>query len=217
MMQMKCVFTPAPGDPVMALQPLRVRESCLFSYMIGSADLWFSAVNERTLYLRNEADGRPVLRGEICDLGPGCYADLSQVLLEYALSCEGCQDNPNAAELVECTFERLGKILAKRLFQDSPDLPLLDQVCGAFEFVLRSMNRQPEIEQSAHRIRFDFSCCPLLETAEKTGFSRAFVAARRGFVALCTGLLAGLAPGWALVSPTLDHLEDSWSEIVLHY
>ena len=68
----------------------RVREAQLFTYAIASSELRYSAVHERTIFLRSDPD--PIVRGEICDSGSDCYANLSQVLLEYAMSCECCQD-----------------------------------------------------------------------------------------------------------------------------
>lgn len=201
----------------MLLRNLQVRESRLFSYTIASADLWYSAINERTLYLRNDPEIGPVLRGEICDLDPDCHADLSQVLLEYGLSCQGCQDRDRAGELVECTGERLGRILATRLFQDAPGLPVVEQVCGAFEFILQSMGFPAQMEQAPGSVRYDLACCPLLETAQETGLSLGLVTARRGFVALCTSMLKALAPGWTMVKPAAGQVDGPFAEIVLHY
>ncbi len=201
----------------MLLKNLRIRESRLFTYVIGSADLWFNAVNERTLYLRNDPDIGPVVRGEICDFGPDCHADLSQVLLEYALSCQGCQDQDKAGELVECTNERLGRILATKLYQDMPGLPVIDQVCGAFEFMLQSMGFQARMEQTADSIRYDLACCPLEETAQKTGLMHGIVTARRGFIAMCVSMLETLAPGWTMVRPAACQVGDPLVEIVLRY
>ena len=201
----------------MRLKDLRIRESSLFTYVIASVDMHFSAVNERTLFLRNDPDIGPVVRGEICDLGPDCHADLGQVLLEYALSCEGCQDHDKASDLIECTGERLGRILATKLYQDAPDLPVTDQVCGAFEFILHSMGFQVQVEKINHSIRYDLDCCPLVETAERTGFMRGIVTARRGFITICASMLNVLAPEWTLVHPNHDQAEDPLVEIVLHY
>ncbi len=201
----------------MLLKNLHVRESRLFTYTIASSDKWFSAVNERTLYLRNDPDFGPVMRGEICELGPDCHADLGQVLLEYALSCEGCQDPNKADELVECVGERLGRILATKLYQDSPDLSVMDQVCGAFEFVLQSMNLPAQSEKTANYIRYDLVCCPLVETARKTGLMRGIVPARRGFIAILVSMLNSLAPQWTMVHPLASQAHAPLTEIILHY
>jgi hypothetical protein len=206
-----------PGEIVMHRKDIRVRESSLFTYEIASGDMRFITLNERTLFLRNDPDNGPVMRGEICDLGPDCYADLSQVLLEYAVSCEGCRDHERAGELVACTGERLGRILARRLFQDAPELPVIDQVCGAFDFILHSMGADHRMEQGAGNVRYELVGCPLLDTAERTGFVRGLVAARQGFIALCDSMLNTLAPEWTMVRPTASQAGAPLAEIVLHY
>lgn len=203
----------------MILKNLRVRESSLFTYVIGSADVWFSGVNERTLYLRNDPDLGPVVRGEICDLGPDCHANLGQVLLEYALSCEGCQVQDKSSELLVCLGERLGTIFAKKLYQDQDlvNLPILERVCGAFDFILQSMDLEFRMVQTADGIRYDLNCCPLVETAQQTGLLQGLVTARRGFIAICESMLALLAPEWEMIRPKASQANEPLREIVLHY
>lgn len=199
----------------MFLQDLRIREARLFTYVIASADLWYNAVNERTLYLRNDPVQGPVLRGEICEIGPDCHADLGQVLLEYALSCETCQDQDQAVEHLACMGERLGKILATRLYQDAPDLTVEEQVHGAFDFVIRSMGFQAQMAHTDTTARYDLACCPLVDTAHRTGLMQGIVTARRGFIALCESMLAALAPDWQMVRPVASQAGEPLVEIVL--
>ena len=199
----------------MLLKDLQIRECRLFTYVIGSADVWFSAVNERTLYLRNDPTLGPVIRGEICDFSPECHVGLGQVLLEYALSCEGCQEQDNAGELVACVGERLGRILATRLFQDAPDLPEIDRITGAFTFLLQSLEAQAHMEVTASGIRYTLARCPLEQVAHDTGLLQGLAAARRGVIALCANLLHTAAPGWTLVQPTLADAGSPLRQLVL--
>ena len=192
-----------------------VREARLFTYEIASADMRYEAINERMIYLRNDPGLGPVVRGEICEYGPDCHVDFSLVLLEYAMSCEGCQGQIGARELVECTGERLGRILAARLYQDMPGMPLKDQISGAFAFVLRSMRAEFQIEQVDNRLRYALAVCPLHVAAQAAGLTRWIAVAQGGFVALCTSLLQALAPEWVLVEPSKRGTGDPLTEIVL--
>lgn len=192
-----------------------VREAHLFTYVIASIEMRFDAVGERAIYLRNDPDVGPVVRGEICGCGPSCHANLSQVLLEYALSCEGCQDQAKAGSLIECTGERLGRILANKLYQDVPDMLVAERITGAFQFVLQSMGGQFTVAQEADGIRYALDGCPLQTTAARLGLMRGVAIAYHGFVALCESMLHTLASGWALAQPSKYAADTLLREIVL--
>jgi len=201
----------------MLLKNFRIRESRLFTYAIASGDMRYIAINERTVYLRNDPVIGPVLRGEICELGPDCHANLSQVLLEYALSCEQYPDQDQQNEMVASMGERLGRLVAKKLYQDVTDLPVTDQVCGAFEFIFRSMGAQYQIETKDSLTKYDLSVSPFIEMAKKTGMSRGLIPARNGFIAICSGMLSTLAPQWRMTRPSMNQADNPLMEIVLQY
>ncbi len=201
----------------MILNTLSVRETSLFTYLIASADMHFNAVNERTIFLRNDPERGPILRGEICDLGPGCHADLSHVLLEYALSCEGCQDQSKAGELIDCTSERLGRILATRLYQDTPDLSVAEQVSGAFQFILQSMGTEFTQHTLENGLRFDLAHDPLRATAQKRGLSLGLAVAHQGFVTICESMLDSLAPDWTLIRPAKRAINAPIEDVLLQF
>jgi hypothetical protein len=194
-----------------------IRETHLFTYVIASADLWYNPIDERTVYLRNDPDFGPIIRGEIGGCGPDCHANLSLILLEYALSCKGCQDKDKAGNLVECAGERLGKILSTRLYQDAPEMSTEEQVSEAFQFILRSMNAPHEVERTENTLRFVLDYCPLHETAEEVGLTSGIPVAYRGFVALLESMLQALAPTWQLIKPLKQETITPLSEIILHY
>ena len=90
-------------------------DSPLYTYEIASGDMRYIEINERNLYLRRDPSLGLILRGELPGCGAGCYADLSQVMLEYAMTCEGCKSPQEAAEYVANFGKRLGEILAQQL------------------------------------------------------------------------------------------------------
>ena len=73
----------------MNLKSLQLQEVRLLTYDVVSADMWFSAVAERSLYVRNSVEIGPVICGAGCHTQSDNYTNLSQSLLEFAMSCEG--------------------------------------------------------------------------------------------------------------------------------
>ena len=178
-----------------------VRETQLFSYTVASGDMRAIDVNQRTVYLRGDAAGLPVMRGEVPGCSADCHANLSQVLLEYALSCQGCQDQAQAGELVACTMDRLGRLLAARLYQDAPAAVADERVARALRFVVASLDVPFVLERTPRSLRFELARCPLHTMAAQTGLSRGLSTARCGLVALCASMLQALAPDWTLTQP----------------
>jgi hypothetical protein len=189
--------TASPGD------------TALFSYVIASADMRYIEVNTRQIYLRDDPEQGLVVRGEIPGCGEGCYADLSQMMLEYALSCDGCREQDVAQSSVVEFGERLGKVLAARLAQDP------GRFARAFDCVVRSLGVPFTAERSEASLRYALSTCPLCESGGKTGLKRELGLARQGFAALCQSLLGTLAPDWTMLSPLLGEPQETLEEVVL--
>jgi hypothetical protein len=188
----------------MSTKTLDVQDARLFSYVIASSDMRYVEVNERELYLRNDPDLGPVVRGEVPGCGPACDANLNQVLLEYALSCENCRNRTIAAQTATSFGQRLGKVLVLRIYQDAPEMPGEDRVQGAFEVILNSMKVPYESDLTAGYLRFDLAYSPLHQTIGDSGFTLGLDMAGLAFVALCQSMLHILAPGWELLIPAED-------------
>lgn len=193
----------------------RIRETRVFTYVIASADMWMSENNERCLCLRNDPEMGPVVRGEIDGMGPQHHANLSQVLLEYAMSCGACHDRDQVNEAVECTGHRLGSILARKLYQDTELPSPIDRICGAIEFILLSMDARFEATIAPDRITYQFPDCALTNTAHGAGLACGLVVARRAFIAICESMLGQLAPDWVMLHPTVDEASQPLTEITL--
>ena len=198
----------------MLLRDLTVRETNLFSYVIASADMRYSAVNERSVYLRNTPAG-PVIRGEISGLDSRCNADLSQVLLEFSLSCEACQQLDKAAGIVDCTAHRLGRVLARKLFQDLPHIPVIDQISLASEFVFQSADTKYHFESTPVSITYRLTGCPLWAKAPRIGIAPVIMIARQGFITLYSSMINTIAPNWTTTAPIDYPVEPSFLEITL--
>jgi len=190
-------------------------DSPLYSYVIASGDMRYIEINQRNLFLRRDPNLGLILRGELPGCGAGCYADLSQVLLEYAMTCEGCKSPQEAGEYVAGFGRRLGELIAQRLEPELSALPAQDRLLTTLEFLLKSMVVPYTSEVSSQRLSFTLEYCPLCETGSTSGMTRELVMARHGFAALCASLVTALAPGWNLVSPTQQDAEQELLAVVV--
>ncbi len=190
-------------------------DSPLFNYSIASADMRYIEIGERLLYLRADPELGPVVRGEILGCGPGCYVDLSQVFLEFTMSCEGCREEDVIDEALVYFGERLGKLLSSRLYPDEKKDAAVDRLVGMFDCIFRSMNVPYSMEQEQSRLHYSFASCPFCDNEAYAGFTRSMDMARLGFVSLCESILHNIAPGWVLEKPAKTDINNPLLEVVL--
>ena len=192
-----------------------ISDSLLFSYVIASADMRYIEVGEREIYLRTDPQLGLVVRGEMSGFGSSNYANLSRILLEFALTCEGCDDQQEAGESAVLFGVRLGRILVDKLCQDPSGLNKTDNLSYAFECVVNSLGTPSHKNYSATQLRFTFDEGPLNKAAQVTGIKRGVSTAHRSFVALCKTMLRILAPDWILREPSQQDSEVPIREVVL--
>ena len=193
----------------------KASEAPLFNYTIASADMRYIEVGERMIYLRDDPKKGPIVRGEILGCGPGCYVDLSQIFLEFAMSCEGCREQDVADDSLTYFGERLGKILLARLYPDSSKRQAVDQLIHVFDCVYKSMNIPYTLDRSEGTLHYIFPQCPFCDQEEYAGFTRAMDMARLGFIALCECILQNFDSGWLLEKPTKEQISDPLLEVIL--
>lgn len=180
-----------------------IRDARLLAYTVASADMRYIEVNEREVYLRH--DPTPVVRGEMPGCDSSCDADLSLVLLEYVISCEGCKGEPIEAEAADRFGAQLGAKLVHHLYPAPQDTPVVTRLSGAFNCILNSMYVSFSTEHTPEkRVWYTLAHNPLEATAQETGFSRGVNMAHRAFVACCASIVQTIAPDWALVQPSVD-------------
>jgi hypothetical protein len=178
-----------------------VQDTRLLSYVIASGDMRHIPVNEREIFLRSQPDGRLVIRGEVPECGADCHANLSQILFEYAISCEDCKDRVSSADSEERFGQHLGQVFAAGINPLLVGLPPAEQLTEAMEIISGSMNVGYTKEFIGDAIRLDLDECPLHKAANVPGYALRLAVVHLGFVALCESVLAALAPGWELTYP----------------
>ena len=182
-------------------------EEPLFAYRIASAEMRYIEIGERLVFLRDDLISGPVLRGELAGCGSDCYIDLSQLLLEYALSCEGCRDHLVEEEDAARLGIRLGKLLTIHICPEYPSLLPDERLHNAFHCVFSSMKVPYTVERNSTQLHYTFAYSPIHEAAKDLGLSRAVLIAHRALFSLFKSLIRFMAPEWELLRP----VDDDWN------
>jgi len=185
----------------------QIQDAHLLSFVIASADMRYVEVNERDVYLRQDPELGLIVRGEMTGCGPDCYVDLNQILLEYALSCEGCKDHVIAEETADHFGRRFAKALVAKLAADGSENEPLDSLATIFECILRSMSVPFEVDRQAGVLRYELDDSPLHQAAKGRALNLGLPMARRAFITLCDTVVETLTPEWELSQP-IDRAAD---------
>jgi len=187
----------------------------LLSYVIASSDMRYIEINEREIYLRDDPQRGLVMQGEIPECGPDCYANLSQVLLEFAMCCEDCGDHAMTAAQVELFGVRLGERLLANLYSALIVPPDIDRLTQIIEILLNSLGVSFKKEMMADYLRYELAYCPIRAVAQKSGLSLWVAPARRAFVALCSYVVQTVAPERVLVQPSYSDTDTPLDKLLI--
>ena len=182
-----------PEGNVMNPKTTQPRATQLYSFTVASADMFYSEVNRRELYIRDDPEDGFQVWGEIPGGGGVTAADLSEVLLEYAMTCAALGDLPQAYRQMDKFGRELGERLAVCVMRCTPDQPEEHRAACALECVLESLNAGFTIQQSGDLLSYTLDHCPLCDHAERTGLSQVELA-HHGLGALCHSLIRSLDP-----------------------
>jgi hypothetical protein len=185
----------------------------LLSYVVASGDMRHIPINERELYLRDIPDRGLLVQGEIPGCGPDCNINLSQVLFEYAVSCEDCKDHIASAEMELRFGQHLGQVLATEVKLKLAELTARSQLEKLMAIVLSSMDAPYSAEGDGNYLRYELHDCPIQRAANEPGYSLRLPAVHLGFAALCEAIVNGLAPSWQLVKPLVEESELPLGEV----
>ena len=193
----------------------KASEAPLFNYTLASADMRYIEIGERLIYLRMDPDRGPILRGEIEGCGAACHVDLSQIFLEFTLSCEGCRQEDVVEEALIYFGERLGNLLSARIYPDQETISENERLAGIFNCIMNSISLPFSMDQETASIHYRLYKCPFSENEQFAGFYRSIEMARLGFISLCESVLKNQAPGWVLAKPTRNEISNPLKEVLL--
>lgn len=178
------------------------RDTPVFSYTLASGDLRYIEIGEREIYLRQIPTKGKIFRGEISGMGPEYYINLSEILLEYAMSCEGCSRAELASEMLTHFGDQLGQIYLQKVHQQSSDQEAIENLSTAITCLLDSMDAKYNENTQPGKLEYILECCPLSECAKDTGLNRSVEMAYLSLITLFNTVISGVSPGWELVRPS---------------
>ena len=198
-------------------ETLETQDAPVFTYALASADLRYIEIGEREIYLRREPEGSLIFRGEIAGRGPDCYINLSEILLEYAMSCEGCSRAELATEMITHFGDHLGQIYVEYSDQNISDLDPQEKISSALACILNSMGAKFVAAIQPDSMEFSLDCCPLSECARDTGLNRSVEMAYLAFIALVNSVLSRLSPEWSLKRPSAVEINIPMHQILINH
>ena len=184
------------------------RATRLYRYPIASADMYYSEVEQRDVWVCDDPEKGLRIWGEIPDVGAVTAVDLCQVFLEYAMYCQTLRDLSEAYHSMQVFGEGLGEALARYMKDNAPTEMVANPGACALECVLESMNAHFTVGQVSSDLHFVVTGCPLQETAERIGL-REVELAHYGINALCQHLIHAMDPDLVVHAPLetrADHI-----------
>lgn len=184
----------------MSTEIAQPRVSRLYRYSIASFDMYYTELEQRDVFVRDDPVKGFQIWGQIAGAGPHSSVDLCQMFLEYAMYCRSWCNPSEAIYNMRAFGEQLGLSLAK-FIQETPPADM-SQNPGACSLMClwESMNIQFTVEQVGPEMHFIFAACPLAETAQRTGL-REVELALYGVNSLCQALIHAIDPHLEILTP----------------
>jgi len=176
------------------------RVSRLYRYSIASFDMYYTELEQRDVFVRDDPLKGFQIWGQIAGAGAHTSVDLCQMFLEYAMYCHSWCNPSEAIYNMRAFGEQLGVSLAKFIHETPP--ADMNQNPGACSLMClwESMNIQFTVEQIGPEMHFFFATCPLAETAERTGL-REVELALYGVNSLCQAMVHAIDPHLQILTP----------------
>ena len=187
----------------------------LLSYVVASSDMRYIEINKRDVYLQNDPELGLIVRGEVPECGPECRANLSQMLLEYSMSCVDCRDHATTTRHIVQFGQHLGEKLIAKFKEIDPEAAGPDRASQVMDIVLNSMGAAFQKDLTTEHLRYELAHCPIHEAAASSGLTRWIAAAHGAFVALCNDIVHELAPEWELALPAEAETEEPLETILI--
>ncbi|MDX1613211.1 MAG: hypothetical protein R3300_02810 [Candidatus Promineifilaceae bacterium] len=192
-----------------------IQEKRLLSYVVASSDMRYIEINARVIYLRHDPLVGPIVQGCVPECGPVSDVNLSEMLLEYAMSCEDCRDPATASR----NIDHFGEILAGKLIAGLDEMIMPksgpERLAQVMDIILNSMGVQFHRELTADSLQYELATCPLHKTATITSMKVWVAPAHSAFVALCNRIISALAPDFVLVQPAEARTETPLERILI--
>jgi len=182
----------------MTTQPVKEQDvTHLLRYTIASADMYYTELEQRDIFLYCDGQGNSRIWGEIANGGSSTTIGLFEMFLEYAMYCCSWAGRAEVLFYMQTFGERLGKSLAKHLENIIPISISEDLVIQSLKCIFSAEHASFSIEHVDCGTRLIVSDNPLEKTANRSGLHNVEFA-RHGINAMCQSLVHGIDPNLAL-------------------
>ncbi len=187
----------------------------ILTYPIASGPMCYAVVSERTVYLQ----GDPGAGFRLCGQTPGgseaSSANLTQMLLEFAMTWNMAEDASEAQRQMQIFGRRLGEALADQRAPTKPVNGVLGRAADALEDVFRSLDASFARRQTESELRYQLDAGPLRVAAQVTTMEGEAELAHYALNAICQSVVEALAPELRIQLPGGPDVEQVISVVAL--
>ena len=166
----------------------------LFRYVVASADMYYSEVEERDVFIGKNENSNFSIWGETADGCPSNKINLCEIFLEYGLYCCSWCSMDERLYHMQNFGERLGHTVAQYLQENHHLLIGENPAVRALEQVFGTIGACFSAEYSEAGVRFMVTDCPLENAAKRSGLPNIELA-HHGINAMCRSLILDINPG----------------------
>ena len=165
----------------------------LFRYTLASADMYYSEVEERDVFIGNDEQGNFGIWGETVDGDPSTKINLCEIFLEYGLYCCSWCGMAERLYHMQSFGEQLGHAVAQYL-RENPSLLVGENpaIC-ALEHVFETIGACFSATYSETEVRFMVTDCPLENASKRSGLPNVELA-HHGINSMCRCLILDINP-----------------------
>ncbi len=170
----------------------------IYGYIVRSGWPRDIPMYERTIYLDGDPNIGFRLWGKVVD--ENNTNDLSEILLEDALSSELPGDGSASEQVVDGFGDAFGNSLARHIVEQTPTLSAEQRASLALKSILSSLNAPYTVETVAGNLQYRFAHCPLCDAAKRTGIQEVKLA-HHGLNAFLQDTIHAIAPNMHVRMP----------------
>lgn len=185
----------------MTIQPAEPHVTRLLSYVIASADMYYTEMEVRDVFLSSSEQGGFRIWGKMAHGDASTAIDLFQIFLEYALHCCSLAGIEEPLLNMQDFGERLGRSLAKQL--KSNTLPCISDnpAVRILKYIFETIDAHPSVENTDAGVRVAIPAYSLEKAAQCSGLCHIELA-HCGINSMCASLIHGINPDLVLRAST---------------
>jgi hypothetical protein len=182
------------------------KKTSIYEYRITSAEMRSLDQNTRQVMLGKDESGVLRVTGEVPGCGEECHANLSDLILEFTMSCEGCGDPEDLNRYLTSFCAKISKAILLMSEGIAPQ----DHIHSSIETIFTSMNGAHTMPVASIEGLYGFDHCPIYFASERMGIQRGLINAHRTFFRLCEEIILSASPDYT-ITPIDDGIEPGHS------